>query len=184
MGSSCLIRGGRRRPVPRQGRIGPVPIPGNPDGDLPFQWTPDGRSLYFREGRRPGQDLARSDLTNGQRAPVQGVPVSAPRSVGPERLFNYLITPDGSSYVGPISGFLADLFVLDGRDESEPRRRAPASAPTRSSRRSARAGWARCTGRGTRGSRARWRSRCCRRRWRRIRSGSSVSRRRRGPPRR
>ena len=39
---------------------------------------------------------------------------------------------------------------------------APASAPTRSCRRSARAGWARSTGRGTRGSGATSRSRCCR----------------------
>ena len=30
---------------------------------------------------------------------------------------------------------------------------------------SARAGWGRCIGRGTRGWRARWRSRCCRRSW-------------------
>ena len=39
---------------------------------------------------------------------------------------------------------------------------ASASARTRSCRRSAPAGWARCTARATRGSSATWRSRCCR----------------------
>ena len=53
------------------------------------------------------------------------------------------------------------------------------SAPTRSSRRSARAAWARSTGRGTRGSAARSRSRCCRRlRGRAVQRASSARRRR------
>ena len=48
--------------------------------------------------------------------------------------------------------------------------RGTSSVPTRSSRRSARAGWARSIGRGTRGWGATSRSRCCRRRSRRTRT--------------
>ena len=54
-----------------------------------------------------------------------------------------------------------------------------ASAPTRSSRSSARAGWARSIGRATRGSAARWRSRSCRRRSPPTPSACGASSRRR-----
>ena len=52
---------------------------------------------------------------------------------------------------------------------------APVSAPTRSSRRSARAGWAKSTRPATRGSIARSPSKCCRPTWRPIRSGARGS---------
>ena len=61
---------------------------------------------------------------------------------------------------------------------------APARAPTRSSRRSAPAAWARSTARATRGSAATWRSRCCPTRFaddadalRAIRAGGAGGRR-------
>ena len=86
--------------------------------------------------------------------------IGRPAAAGPERP-----PPEGagrSDRRGRFAGRRgAPLDLQDARVRSLTAG-ALASAPTRSSRRSARAGWARCTGRGTRSSSATSRSRCCR----------------------
>ena len=97
-----------------------------------------GRPLPVSDGNRgarPAADRGHARLGRGARAVTPSAAVR-PRAPGAFRLND------------------ADMTLSP----------APASVPTRSSRRSARAGWGRCTGRGTRGSGARSRSRCCRRR--------------------
>ena len=74
-----------------------------------------------------------------------------------------------------------DAHVARSRPRNDARRRFAGSAPTRSSARSAPAGWARSTGRRIRGSGARSRSRCCRRRSRRTPTACAASSRRRRP---
>ena len=73
-----------------------------------------------------------------------------------------LPTVSGDAYAYSYSRTLSDLYHR-GRAQVT-LAPEPGSAPTRSSRRWARAGWARSTGRRTRASSARSRSRCCRRR--------------------
>ena len=90
-----------------------VPIRGILEGDLPMQWTADGKSLYIRRQDAPTK-IWLLDLTSGQRRLFKEIQPPA-TWIGPGGfLQNLHITPDGSSYVGTCGGFLADLFVLDG----------------------------------------------------------------------
>jgi eukaryotic-like serine/threonine-protein kinase len=92
----------------------PVPIPGLSAGDLPMQWSPDGKSLYFHREETPGK-IWLVDLATGQKRLFKEIEASEP-GLGPGRgeLFSVFLTPDGQYYVATYQGFLADLFVLDG----------------------------------------------------------------------
>jgi serine/threonine protein kinase len=91
-----------------------LPIHGLLAGDLPFQWSSDGKALYLRwDG--PSGKIWLLELSSGQRrlfkelrAPDTG---SRP-SVG--GLVSVFLSRDGQSYVRTYSGWLSDLFVLEG----------------------------------------------------------------------
>ena len=92
-----------------------LPIPGLLPGDLPTQWTNDGRSLFIFKGRIP---RARSSCSIGR--PDKG---GFSRSSGPStpardresaRCGATFFSRDGQSYVHTYSGWLSDLFVLEG----------------------------------------------------------------------
>lgn len=90
-----------------------VPIAGILAGDQPIQWTADGRSVYIWREDAPGK-IWLLDLVNGKRRLFKELsPADAWVGHG-GGLENFFITPDGSSYAGTYSNFLADLFVLDG----------------------------------------------------------------------
>jgi Tol biopolymer transport system component/predicted Ser/Thr protein kinase len=92
----------------------PIPIRGLLDGDLPMQWSSDGRSLYLRRDDAPGK-IWLLDLANGRRRLFKELQPPDPwLASGRGWLFNLFITPDGQYYAATYNDFLADLFVLDG----------------------------------------------------------------------
>jgi hypothetical protein len=92
----------------------PVPIRGIDAGDRPIQWSPDGRSLYLKNGKEPGK-IWLLEISSAKKRLFREVGPKEPW-LGPAGgwLQNVFITPDGTSYVTSFTGFLADLFVLDG----------------------------------------------------------------------
>ncbi|HUC29671.1 MAG TPA: hypothetical protein VMR80_08810, partial [Candidatus Acidoferrum sp.] len=90
----------------------PRPVSGMESGDIPINWSEDGRSVYlYRSGEVPAK-VYRVELTVGKRsvwkeiAPLDPTGVS---TIGP-----ILITPDGKSYVYGFHRTLGDLYLVEG----------------------------------------------------------------------
>ena len=90
----------------------PRPVPGLELGELPIQWSPDGKFLYvYRRGDIPAK-VTRVDLSSGKRelwkALVPG------DTTGLEEVANVWLTPDGRSYVYNHIRTLCDLYLAEG----------------------------------------------------------------------
>jgi eukaryotic-like serine/threonine-protein kinase len=90
----------------------PRRIPGFEDGEVPINWTSDGKALFItRPGDRPAR-ITRLDVTTGQRTlwkelmPLDNAGV---QNIGPIR-----ITPDGKTYVYGFQRRLSDLYLVEG----------------------------------------------------------------------
>jgi len=90
----------------------PRRISGFEDGEVPINWTSDGKGLFVtRPGDRPAR-ITRLDVTTGQRAvwkelmPLDNAGV---QNIGPIR-----ITPDGKTYVYGFQRRLSDLYLVEG----------------------------------------------------------------------
>jgi hypothetical protein len=111
------------------GRVGPTwqlfpmnggevqPVPALKAGDVPLQWSPDGRYVYTLDNvggvRSPAVDIFRVELTSGARVLWKTLSPSDP--VGVETLRpTVLITPDARAYCYSYMRRLGDLFVVDG----------------------------------------------------------------------
>jgi hypothetical protein len=92
-----------------------MPIPGLLPGDLPTQWSEDGKALYLRRGDSPGK-IWLLDRSSGQRRLFKELrPLDTGSRPGVGQLWGgVLLSRDGQSYVHTYSGWLADLFVLEG----------------------------------------------------------------------
>jgi WD40 repeat protein len=91
----------------------PRSIPGYVDGDVPLQWSADGRSLFIREAGNLVLRLQRLDLTTGDRRfwkelipPDPTVLVDIGSDPGQIR-----ITPDGKSYAYTYWTFEGELYL-------------------------------------------------------------------------
>ncbi len=142
------------------------------------------------EGRGPDDPRGAARTAAGGRPPSSPRPGCSARSGRSKRPSRWSREPKKSAWPTSTSpGCPASIRSAATRDSRrcrgdwgcrhEPRCPARGSVPTRSSRRSARAGWVRSTGRRTRGSGERSRSRCCRRLSRATRIGCAASSRRR-----
>jgi Tol biopolymer transport system component len=90
----------------------PRPVLGLEPGDLPIQWSPDGRYIYvYRRGDVPAQ-VTRVEMATGKRelwkALVPG------DTTGLEEVANIWLTPDGRSYVYNHIRTLCDLYLAEG----------------------------------------------------------------------
>jgi len=90
----------------------PRRIAGFEDGEVPINWTSDGKGLFVtRPGDRPAR-ITRLDVTTGQRTmwkelmPLDNAGV---QNIGPIR-----ITPDGKTYVYGFQRRLSDLYLVEG----------------------------------------------------------------------
>jgi eukaryotic-like serine/threonine-protein kinase len=90
----------------------PKLVNGMEPGDIPINWTQDGRSIYlYRSGEVPAK-VYRVELATGKKtvwkeiAPLDPTGVS---TIGP-----ILITPDGKTYVYGFHRTLGDLYLVDG----------------------------------------------------------------------
>jgi Tol biopolymer transport system component len=91
----------------------PEPIPGRQAEDRFIQWTPDGRGLYLYRADEPDR-IWLLELSTGKRVLRQKVEIRLPEPSADPELHSVLLTPDGESYVYTYSGWLSDLYVLDG----------------------------------------------------------------------
>jgi WD40 repeat protein len=89
----------------------PVSIPGGQPGDVPIQWTADGRSLLVGRGGT-SVSVFLIDLTTGQRTPFRTF--SAPNPSGLIATGFPLFSRDLKSYVYGYERITSDLYVIDG----------------------------------------------------------------------
>ena len=93
------------------------PVPSLASGDVPVQWSPDGRYVYTVDSasvpRPSGVDVFRVELASGKR--VLWKTLTPPDSVGVEEMReSVVITPDAQVYCYSYLRRLGDLFVVDG----------------------------------------------------------------------
>ncbi len=88
----------------------PRPVPGLGEGDVPINWTGDGRSLFtYHLGEIPAK-VYRLDLATGHKQFwKQLVP---PDLSGVTEITAIMITPDGRSYVYEYARTLSDLYLV------------------------------------------------------------------------
>jgi hypothetical protein len=93
------------------------PVPALTPGDIPLQWSHDGRYVYTVGStpgtRAPAVDIFRVELTPGARVLWKTLTPSDPVGVAEMRRA-IAITPDAQSYCYSYMRRLGDLFVVDG----------------------------------------------------------------------
>jgi serine/threonine protein kinase len=80
-------------------------------GEVPVQWTPDGRGLLIARGDGLPWTIERQDLASGQRTPAATIRAHDPAGL---RLSVFGISPDAKYFVHSYSRLISDLFVFDG----------------------------------------------------------------------
>jgi hypothetical protein len=90
----------------------PVPVPHLSSGDLPLQWSVNGRMLYVQRTAAWPPAVDRVDLATGRRETWKTIQSADP--VGVDSIFRILITPDGKVYCHDYQRFLSELFVVEG----------------------------------------------------------------------
>jgi hypothetical protein len=89
----------------------PEPISGLAAGDIPVQWTPDGRGLLVAHGEGLPWVVERLDLSTGRRTPATTIRAHDPAGL---RLSVFAISRDAKYYVHTYSRLLSDLLVVNG----------------------------------------------------------------------
>jgi eukaryotic-like serine/threonine-protein kinase len=94
----------------------PLPLAGYRDGDVPLQWSADGRFLFVREGGNLTLRIHKLDLATGERQfwkeltpPDPTVLIDIGSDPGQVR-----ITPDGKSYAYTYWTFEGELYLAEG----------------------------------------------------------------------
>ena len=91
-----------------------TPIPGLEMGEMPIQWSADGRALYVRGGDFTA-GIYRIDLSTGRRELRKEIVPDRVGFLGLEvKPGGIQITPDGKSYVYTYWTALRDLFLAEG----------------------------------------------------------------------
>jgi serine/threonine protein kinase len=90
----------------------PRPISGVAEGDVPIQWTADGRSLYVRRWDEMPARVFRLDLGTGRRELWKQI-MPADRT-GVIDIRGILPTPDGRAYAYSYLRILSELYVVEG----------------------------------------------------------------------
>ena len=93
----------------------PRPLSTLDSGDIPLQWSADGRFLYVTRqagGFAPPVAIERLDIRSGRREPWKMLAPSDP--VGVEYLDPPVITPDGRAYCYSYARRHQELYVVDG----------------------------------------------------------------------
>ena len=90
----------------------PAPIPGLVKGDVPGQWTRDGRSLFVRRRGDIPQRIMKLDVATGRKELWKEL--MPPDPAGIWTVSPVVITPDEKYYAYGFARSLADLYVVDG----------------------------------------------------------------------
>ena len=90
-------------------------IPGLLPGDMPTQWSNDGKALYLERDDSPGKIWLLDRSTAQRRLFKELRPPDTGSRPGVGQMWSHvLLSRDGQSYVHTYSGWLSDLFVLEG----------------------------------------------------------------------
>jgi Tol biopolymer transport system component len=90
----------------------PLPIEGLAEGEVPVQWSADGRSLFvYRIADVPAR-IFRLDLTTGRRELWREL--VPPDLAGTSDIGNVQITPDGRAHAYYYGQVLSDLYLVEG----------------------------------------------------------------------
>jgi len=90
----------------------PRPVPGLEPGEIPVQWSPDGKSIYvYRRGDVPAR-VFRVERETGKRELWKELQPGD--TTGLEEVANVWLTPDGRSYVYNHIRTLCDLYLAEG----------------------------------------------------------------------
>ena len=89
----------------------PAPIPELAAGEVPVQWTPDGRGLIVAHGEGLPWVVERLDLSTGTRTPATTIRAHDPAGL---RQSMPAISRDAKYYVHSYSRLLSDLLVVNG----------------------------------------------------------------------
>jgi len=93
----------------------PTPVSGLGLGDVPIQWSSDGRALYVRSDSEVDSGIYRLDLSSWRRDPLNKIVPDPVGLIGIEvKPGGIQITPDGKSYVYTYWSRLPNLFLLEG----------------------------------------------------------------------
>jgi hypothetical protein len=87
------------------------PIAGLAAGDVPVQWTVDGRGLIVAHGEGLPWVVERLDLATGMRTPANTIRAHDPAGLRQSLL---AISPDAKYYVHSYSRMLSELLVVSG----------------------------------------------------------------------
>ncbi len=89
------------------------PIAGTGKGEVPIQWSADGRSIYIRRGAylSPTARIFRVDLETGRSELWKEI---APADPSGASVGNVVMTPDGKSYAYAVSHTLSQLYLVEG----------------------------------------------------------------------
>ncbi len=91
----------------------PAPVLGLKDGDVPIQWTADGRTLYIEEKGAWPRRIFRVDLATGRRELWKEVTPSDRAGLS-DRRPRLRITPDGKAYAYGVAYTLSQLYLVRG----------------------------------------------------------------------
>jgi eukaryotic-like serine/threonine-protein kinase len=86
-------------------------FPGSKDGDVPLQWSPDGKYIYVGVNQAVPQ-VWRVDTTTGERQLEKEITLADP--VGANVLRISSVTPDGKSFALGYTRYLDQLYLADG----------------------------------------------------------------------
>ncbi len=93
----------------------PTPVSGLGLGEVPIQWSADGRALYVREDGDFDSGIYRLNLSTGGRELVKKIVPDPVGLIGLEvKPGGIQITPDGKSYVYTYWSYVDNLFLLEG----------------------------------------------------------------------
>jgi eukaryotic-like serine/threonine-protein kinase len=90
----------------------PRPISGIAEGDVPVQWTADGRSLYVRRWDEMPARVFRLDLETGRRELWKQIMPAD--HTGVVKISGMLPTPDGRAYGYSYMRILSQLYAVEG----------------------------------------------------------------------
>ena len=87
------------------------PIPGVSEGDIPIQWSLDGRSLFVRAGQLHPARVFRLDLSSGRRELWREFASAGPPT---ESIVSILLAGDGKSRVYSHQRIFSELYLVEG----------------------------------------------------------------------
>jgi WD40 repeat protein len=92
----------------------PAPLPGLLEGEIPVQWSADGRSIYLQEKSGWPRRFFRLETATGKRELWKEIMPSERAGINIDGPLNLRFSSDGKSYAYSVQRFLSQLFLVQG----------------------------------------------------------------------